>query len=130
MPTTNLQHQLNRRNLLIIIVILALCTWGGLALFTYYIQPSSLPAILAVFVLLGIALCCTCTVLIYLISWSILVRRARHPGVLQALRESGLITVWLLFNLLLSALHSWSVFTTVVSFGIIIVIELLALKLD
>jgi hypothetical protein len=101
--------------------------WGALFVFTYFIRPQNLPAILAVFILLSAALLCTCTLLIYLISWAILAARARRPSLTQALREGGLITAWLIFNLLLSTLHSWSIFTMIVSFGIIVVVELLVL---
>lgn len=127
MTTTNSQRSIGRRGLLGIISLVALCTWGALLLFTYFVQPQSMPAILVVFILLSAALVCTCTLLIYLISWAILAARAQRPSITQALREGGLTAAWLIFNLLLSTLHSWSIFTTVVSFGIIVVIELLVL---
>ncbi|HEY3992512.1 MAG TPA: hypothetical protein VGM01_06475 [Ktedonobacteraceae bacterium] len=127
MTTTNSQLRLSRRGLISIIALVALCMWGALFVFTYFIRPQNLPAILAVFILLSAALLCTCTLLIYLISWAILAARARRPSLTQALREGGLITAWLIFNLLLSTLHSWSIFTMIVSFGIIVVVELLVL---
>jgi hypothetical protein len=126
MTTTRSRRAISRRALLIVIAVSALCTWGGLLLFTYYVQPQG-AATIVVFLLLSIALYCTCTLLIYSISWAVLATRARRPSLAQALRESGLTTAWLIFNLLLSALHSWSIFSTVVSFGIIVVAELLVL---
>ena len=127
MTTTNLLRRISRRTQLSILAVIALCMWGGLVLFTYFEQPKSVPTILGVFVLLSIALLCTCTLLIYLISRIILAARAQRPSAAQALREGALTTAWLVFNLLLSTLHSWSIFTTLVSFGIIVVIELLVL---
>lgn len=127
MTTTNSLRRLSRRGLISIIALVALCMWGALFIFTYFIRPQSLLAIIVVFILLSVALLCTCTLLIYLILWIVLSSRARRPSLTQALREGGLIAAWLIFNLLLSTLHSWSIFTTIVSFGIIVVIELLVL---
>ena len=128
MATTNSRRRrISGRGSLILLFIGALCTWGGLLLFTYYVRPASAPAIVFVFCLLSMALFCTCTLLIYGISWIVLTMSARRASVLQALREGGLTTAWLIFNLLLSTLHSWSIFTTLVSLGIIVVIELLVL---
>ena len=119
--TTMKARRVSRRTLLLIIAAAALCAWGGLLLFTYYVSISG-PAIFVVFVLLALALFCTCTLLIYLVSWLI-----HHPGLVLALRESGLISTWLLFNLLLNTLRSWSLFSAIVSFGIIVIIEILVL---
>jgi hypothetical protein len=127
MTTTHSRSQLSRRGFLLLLTLSALCAWGGLLLFTYFVQPQGMPAILVVFVLLSVALLCTCTLFIYLISLLVLAARAQRPGITQTLREGGLTTAWLIFNLLLSTLHSWSVFVTIVSFGIIVVIELLLL---
>lgn len=121
------RRRISGRGTLILLLSGALCTWGGLLLFTYYVQPKSAPAIVFVFCLLSMALLCTCTLLVYGISWAVFATRSRRPGIAQALREGGLTTAWLIFNLLLSTLHSWSIFTTLVSLGIIIVIELLVL---
>lgn len=127
MTTTRSRRRISVRGSLILLAIGTLCAWGGLLLFTYYVQPQSAPAIVFVFCLLSLALFCTCALLIYAISWVVLATRARRPALAQALRESGLTTAWLIFNLLLSTLHSWSIFTTLVSLGIIVVIELLVL---
>ena len=45
----------------------------------------------------------------------------------HALREGALVSLWIVFNLLLRALHSWNLFVAIVSLGIIIVIEVLSL---
>lgn len=125
--TRTRRRRISGRGLLVTIAIVGLCMWGGLLLFTYYVQPASVLAIIGAFLLLSPALFCTCTLLTYLISWAIHAARKRRPNVFQALRQGGLISAWLTFNLLLKSLHSWSLFTTIVSFGIIVIIELLVL---
>ena len=125
MTTTN-SRRMSRRTLLMVTGAVALGAWGGLLLFTYYV-PRSAPAILGVFILLSLALFCTCMLLTYLVLWVVLARRKQRPRMTQVLRESVLISTWLIFNLLLSVLRSWSLFTAIVSFGIIVVIELLVL---
>jgi hypothetical protein len=89
---------------------------------------SIVSSFLGFFVLLGVALLCTFAPLIYLISRLILRRRVTRPlRISQVTRQTVLISAWIIFNLLLRLLHSWSIFTAVVSFGIIMVIEFLAL---
>lgn len=121
MTTNKPGRKISSRELLIIMLIVALLAWGSLLLFTRYIAPQSVPSFLAFFALLGVALLCTLTPLIYLIT------RATRPRLGRATRQAGLISAWIIFNLLLRLLHSWSIFTAVVSFGIIVVIEFLAL---
>jgi hypothetical protein len=124
----NTSHRsINTRTLLITMPIAALLAWGGLLLLTRYIAPQSAPALIAFFVLLGAALLCTLSPLIYLGARAMLTRRGTRPSLIQATRQSGLISIWIIFNLLLRVLHSWSLFTAIVSFGIIVVIEILAL---
>jgi hypothetical protein len=120
-------RQVSDRHLLIGIAVVALCMWAGLLLFTYFVKPAGIAAITGAFLLLGLALTGTGTLVIYFISWAVLVRRGRRPHILQSLREGGLTSLWLIFNLLLSSLHSWSIFITVISFAIIVIIELLVL---
>lgn len=96
-------------------------------LFTRYVPPESVFAFCIFFTLLGIALFGTLTPLIYLITRGALARRIAHPTMNHALRQAILISSFLIFNLVLRVLHSWNLFTAAVSFGIIVVIELLAL---
>jgi hypothetical protein len=121
------RRTISARTLLIIMPITALLAWGGLLLFTRYIPPQSAPALLAFFVLLSLALFCTLTLLIYPITRVIQAGRSKRPELGQAMRQSGLISIWIIFNLLLRVLASWSLFTAIVSFGIIMVIEILAM---
>ena len=118
---------MSRRTLLIIMVLVALLAWGGLLLYTYFVAPVGVPAILVSFCLLGVGLLCAFIPLIYFISHLILTARNSRPRLAHASRQAALISAWIIFNLLLRLLHSWSIFTAVVSFGIIIVVEFLAL---
>jgi hypothetical protein len=126
MSTKLTRRRPSRRGALLMIALIALCAWGGLLTFTYFVPPQGQVAPL-VFLLLGLALWSTSTLPIYAISWLILARRGYRPTLSQAVREGGLISAWLIFNLLLKTLSSWSILGAVVSFGIIVVIELLVL---
>jgi hypothetical protein len=106
----------------------ALLAWGGLLLFTRFIAPTGVPSFLGFFSLLGAGLLCTFTPLIYLVARLILAARSSRPTLGQSTRQAGLISAWIIFNLLLRLQHSWSIFTAIVSFGIIVVIEFLALS--
>lgn len=96
-------------------------------LFTRFIAPGSVPAFLGFFCLLGTCLLSTFIPLTYLVARLILAARSAQPRLGQATRQASLISAWIILNLLLRLLHSWSIFTAVVSFGIIVVIEFLAL---
>jgi len=120
-------RRLSQRALLCTLAILALPAWGGLLLFTYAITPSGGLIFFGFFSLLAIGLLSTLIPLIYLVARPILAARKLRPRLGQVIRQASLISAWIMFNLLLRLLHSWSIFTAVVSFGIIVVIELLAL---
>src|SRR5579883_905822 len=120
-------RHLSTRTLLILMILGALLAWGGLLLFTRFIAPSGVPSFLGFFSLLGASLLCTFIPLIYLVALLILATRSSRPTLGQSTRQAGLISAWIIFNLLLRLLHSWSIFTAIVSFGIIVVIEFLAL---
>lgn len=127
MTTNKSRRTISSRALLISIGILALLAWGGLLLFTRFIAPQSVPSFLGFFALFGAALLCTLILLISLITRALLFGSATRLRLSQATRQAALISAWIIFNLLLRLLHSWSIFTAVVSFGIIVVIEFLTL---
>ncbi len=127
MTTTNARRRISTRALLIILSMVALCTWGGLLLFTRYVPPRGVLALVVFFALLETALICTLTPLTYLVTRAILVKRSYRPTSAQAIRQAVLISTWVAFNLLLRVLHSWSIFTAAVSFAIIVVVEILVL---
>jgi hypothetical protein len=120
-------HHLSQRALLCTLTLLAPLAWGGLLLFTDVVAPAGGLVFLGFFFLLAISLLCTLIPLIYLVARPLLAARKARPRLGQVIRQAGLISAWILFNLLLRLLHSWSIFIAAVSFGIIVVIELLAL---
>lgn len=128
MTTPTSRRSISARALFIALPIVALLAWGGLLLFTRYVPPQSTLAFIIFFTLSGVALFCTLAPLIHLVTRGILARRhVRPPVINHALREALLISIWIVFNLSLRVLHSWNFFTAIVSFGIIIVSEILAL---
>jgi hypothetical protein len=114
----------SRTLLLLFVVGLGMpLTWGALLLFTRYVPPVNWQALLIFFALLLPALFCTLLPLITLIS-SLLTRRKR-VSTRRLLRESGLLTLWIVLNLVLQGIHSWNWFTAVVSLAIVVVVEIL-----
>jgi hypothetical protein len=101
--------------------------WGGLLAFTYFEPPNNVMKFVVVFVLLFVALACTLTPLAYLISLRFISSRLYRATLRHSLRQGILLALWIVFNLMLRALHSWSIFTAIVSLGILAVIELLSL---
>lgn len=126
MSRLKLRH-LSQRALLCTLALLALPAWGGLLLFTYAIAPRGGLTFLGFFSLLAAGLLSTLIPLIHLVARPIQAARHVRPQLGQVIRQACLISAWIMFNLLLRLLHSWSIFTAAVSFGIIVVIELLAL---
>ena len=121
------RRRLSGRAVLTILLILAPLAWGGLLLFTRFVPPQTIQAFVVFFALLGVALTCTLSPLIYFISLRFLSSRLYRTTVRHALRQGMLLSLWVVFNLLLRALHSWSIFTAIVSLAIIVVIEVLSL---
>jgi hypothetical protein len=80
-----------------------------------------------VFLLLSVALTSTLSPLAYFISLRFISSRLHRATMRHALRQGTLLSLWIVFNLLLRALHSWNLFIAIVSLGIIIVIEVLSL---
>src|SRR5215467_6074690 len=109
------------------LMILALLAWAGLLVFTHFVPPQTVQAFAAFFVLLSVALTCTLSPAAYFVSKRFTSSRLHRATMRNALREGALITLWIVFNLLLRSLHSWSLFVAIVSLGIIIVIEVLSL---
>ena len=101
--------------------------WGGLLAFTYFEPPNSVTKFVIVFFLLFVALACTLTPLAYAISLRFISSRLYRATLRHSLRQGVLLALWIVFNLILRALHSWSIFTAIVSLGIVAVIELLSL---
>ncbi len=118
---------MTNRTSLNLLMLIAPLAWAALLLFTHFVPPQAVLAYVAFFVLLGVALTSTLSPLAYFISLRFVSSRLHRATVRHALREGALVSLWVVFNLLLRALHSWSLFVAIVSLGIIIVIEVLSL---
>ena len=109
------------------LIILALLAWAALLVFTHFVPPQSVQAYTTFFVLLGVALTCTLSPVAYFVGKRLTSSRPHRATMRNALREGALVSLWVVFNLLLRSLHSWSLFIAIVSLGTVVVIEILSL---
>lgn len=116
----------NRASLYTLLVV-ALLAWGGILLFTRYVPPSTIAAFLTFFLILLVALTSTLTPLVFMIDRRLLARQHYRVTVRQAIRESALLSLVVILNLILRALHSWNLATAIVILGAAVVVEVLAL---
>ena len=121
------RRRVTRRGALYSMVLLALLAWGALLAFTHFEPPNSIVNFVVVFILLFVALASTLSPLAYVISLRFISSRLYRATLRHSLRQGMLVALLIVFNLVLRALHSWSIFTAIVSLGIIAVIELLSL---
>jgi hypothetical protein len=121
------RRRVTRRGALYSMVLLALLAWGALLAFTHFEPPNSIVNFVVVFILLFVALAGTLSPLAYVISLRFISSRLYRATLRHSLRQGMLVALLIVFNLVLRALHSWSIFTAIVSLGIIAVIELLSL---
>ncbi|MGH2497351.1 MAG: hypothetical protein ACRDIV_21835 [Ktedonobacteraceae bacterium] len=121
------KRRLTRRGALYTMILLALLAWGALLAFTHFEPPNAVMNFVVVFILLFVALASTFSPLAYLISLRFISSRLYRATLRHSLRQGILLAFWIVFNLVLRALHSWSLFTAIVSLGIIAVIEVLSL---
>jgi hypothetical protein len=101
--------------------------WGGVLLFTYYVSPYNIASLVAVFLILGVALTSTLAPLLYAVVGRLLALRQYHMTMRQAIRQSALLSLVVLLNLMLRALHSWNIGMVIVTLVAAIVVEVLAL---
>jgi hypothetical protein len=109
------------------LMLLAPIVWAGLLVFTRFVPPQSVPAFVAFFVLLSVALTSTLSPLAYFISLRFLSSRLYQATIRHALRQGTLLSLCIVCNLILRAFHSWNVFMAIVIFGAAAVIEVLSL---
>ncbi len=119
---------ISKHTLFVTMPIVALLAWGALLLFVNNVPPQSVWSFIVFFALLGVALFCTLAPLIHLATRKLLARRISGPTTGHALRQALLLDIFIVFNLFLRVLHSWSLFTALVSLGIVVIVELLALS--
>lgn len=110
-----------------ILIILALLAWVALLVFTHFEPPQTVQVYATFFVILAVALTCTLSPVAYFVSKRFTSSQLYRATIRNAIREGALVSLWVVFNLLLRALHSWSLFVALVSLVIIIVIEVLFL---
>jgi hypothetical protein len=118
---------MTNRTALNMLMVFAPLAWAALLVFTHFVPPQTVLAYATFFVLLGVALTSTLTPLAYFISLRFTSSRLYRATVRHALRQGALLSLWIVFNLLIRALHSWNLFVAIVSLGIILVIEVLSL---
>ena len=118
---------MTNRTALNMLMLFAPLAWVALLVFTHFVPPQAVQAYVTFFVLLSVALTSTLSQLAYFISLRFISSRLHRATMRHALRQGALLSLWIVFNLLLRALHSWNLFIAIVSLGIIIVIEILSL---
>jgi len=119
--------KLSKRAALTIIVLLAICAWGGLLFYTRYVPPQEWPSYLAFFAILGVALTCSFAFFAYVISRFFFSSRFYKATVPTSLRQGVLLALVIIFNLVLRALNSWNIVTAIVILVAAIVVEVILL---
>jgi hypothetical protein len=105
---------------------IAMLLWMALALFTYFVPPHHLLLLALFLVLFGLATMCTLTPCISIFGSLLLPRLYRAaPG--HSLRQSTLLTLVLILNMILKALHSWEPLTGLISLVAAVILEALIL---
>lgn len=112
---------------LYMLLIIAPVAWVGLLLFTRFVPPQSLLAFLVFFLIMGVALTSTFAPITYFIGHRVLRSGRFRPTVRQALRQGTLLSLVVILNLLLRALHSWNIFMAIVILFAAIIMEVLFL---
>jgi hypothetical protein len=118
---------MTERSSLLLSLIITLMSWGGLLLFTRFIPPSSFLAFVFFFAILAVALSTTLTPIIYVLGRRLFAPRLYRLTARHAMRQGILLTLVIVLNLLLRALHSWNVFTCIVTLVTAAVIEIVTL---
>ncbi|GAC1565051.1 MAG: hypothetical protein NVS3B14_01590 [Ktedonobacteraceae bacterium] len=121
------RRRITNRGALYTMALLALLAWGALLVFTHFVPPASIANFVIFFGLLFVALACTLSPVAYIISLRFISSQLYRVTLRHSLRQGVLLSLLLVFNLFLRALHSWSLFTAIVSLGIVAVIEVLSL---
>src|SRR6266566_4644793 len=107
--------KLTNRHALYLLIVLAPIFWR--ALLAYF----------TLFILLGLAITSTFTPIAYFISLRFLSSRLARTTVRHALRQGILLSLCIVLNLILLALHSWNIFAAIIIFAAAIVIEIVSL---
>lgn len=119
--------KLTNRHALYLLIVLAPIFWGALLLYTRFIPPHTLLAYFTLFILLGLAITSTFTPIAYFIGLRFLSSRLARATVRHALRQGILLSLCIVLNLILLALHSWNIFAAIIIFAAALVIEIVSL---
>ena len=119
--------KLTNRATTYLLLMLALLTWAGIVLFTRYVPPQSLMAFTAFFALLAVALACTFAPVAYVIGLRFISSRLYRATMRHAVRQGMLLSLCIVLNLILRAMHSWNIITAIIIFVAAIVIEIVSL---
>lgn len=118
---------LTNRSALRFLIILAPPAWAGLAVYAYFVPPRGLLSFIAFFLLLDVALTSTFAPVAYAIGLRFISSRLYRATVRHAIRQGALLALVIVLNLILRALHSWSIITAIIILAAAIVIEVVSL---
>ena len=108
-------------------IVIAPLAWIALIVFTKLVAPTNVTAFVLLFVILGIALTSTFTPIAYGIGLRFMTSHLYRSTVRHALRQAILLSLVIILNLMLRALHSWNLFTGLIILVAAIVVEVLFL---
>ncbi len=109
------------------LLLITLVAWSGVLLFTYFVKPQSPLALVIFFLIVSVALTSTFSIIAYGIGRYLLSSRVYHATIRRAIRQGALLSLAIVLNLILRALHSGSLFTGIMIVGATIVVEVLIL---
>lgn len=116
-----------RRSILLTLLLIAPVAWGLLLLYARFVPPHNFLAFTCFFALLALALTCTLTPVTYAVGSRLFPLHIYQATLRHAARQAILLTLIILFNLILSALHSWNIYTALAILAAAVVFEILAL---
>jgi hypothetical protein len=105
--------------------IVALLALAGLLLFTRFVPPTSVQSLVFVLLLLILTLLGLLAPLLYGIRKLLPLTRQDTFNANHSLREALILSIYIVFNALLRVLHSWSLFSALISTAIVVVLEIL-----
>ncbi len=108
-------------------IVIAPLAWIALAFFTSFTAPTSLGAFAVLFLLLGVALTCTFTPIAYGIGLRLITSHLYRSTVRHAFRQSLLLSLVIILNLILRYFHSWNMFMGLIILLAAIIVEVLFL---
>lgn len=109
------------------LLLISLLAWSGLLLFTYFVKPQSLLALVIFFLIASVALTSTFSIITYGIGRYMLPSHVYHVTIRRAIRQGALLSLAIVLNLILRILHSGSLFTGIMIVAAAVVVEVLIL---